>query len=310
MIRINLAKKRGAARKARPGFRLPVGVPVAVALAVLVGTGGYFGRNFLRNRPVKEVPKVQVKAPAPADTPFTPSTYSKADIVEDVVREVAGERAAGKARALDLPYADLSFLEKVNYEVLFARNVFSMLARTFPSGIGLRSLDLENFQTLYAVGLGTSRELVSSTFIALKTEKLELLPQPFSYITSNNGDGYRFVVTCKINFGLDLADPFQASDRLPGRDDLPLLTKRIVRIGDSTGVTFRGAPQQTQAEKIGGYRRFHYRLSGKTTYSDFVKFLLALYEARVPCAFRKVDVKALSGSAVDVGLQMILTVRE
>ncbi|MBN1760225.1 MAG: hypothetical protein JW863_17995, partial [Chitinispirillaceae bacterium] len=270
----------------------------------------YLGWHLIQNRstpPVKEA----TREPAPAAKPFKPSTYRKADIVEDVVQEVTEERAAGDRRGtLDLPYAELSFLEKVNYEVLFARNVFSMLSRVVPAGIGLRSLEIENFQTLYAVGLGTSRELVSSTFIALKTEKLELLPKPFSYITSNDGEGYRFVVTCKIDFGLNLADPFQASDHLPARDDLPILTKRISRIGDSTGVSFKGTPKQLDAERVGAYRCFHYRYRGRTTYNDFVKFLLALYDARVPCAFRKINLKALDGTAVDVDLQLIITARE
>jgi hypothetical protein len=309
MIRINLAKKRTAARSAAPRVRLPRWILVVVPLLALGGAGGYYGWNFFKNRTPKVEEKAAVSTPAP--TAFKPSTYSKADIVEDVVREVAGERAAAeKQTILDLSYTDLSFLEKVNYEVLFGKNVFAMLARTIPSGIGLRSLELENFQTLYAVGLGTSRELVSSTFIALKTEKLELLPQPYSYITANDGDGYRFVVTCKINSGLDLTDPFQASDHLPSRDDLPLLIKKIGRIGDSSGVTFRGTPQQLDAEKVGAYRRFHYRFKGGATYNDFVRFLLALYEAKVPCAFKKIGLKARSGSDVDVDLQAIITVRE
>jgi hypothetical protein len=313
MIRINLARKRVAAKSAPArSRRLPLGLIITVTTIVLATGGGYIGWQFVHTRtvpaPAASPPTVQSAHPS---APFKPSTYSKADIVEEVVQELADERAATDLHGtLDMTYADLSFLEKVNYEVLFARNVFTMLSRVVPSDIGLRSLEIDDFQTLYAVGMGTSRELVSSTFIRLKTEKLELLPQPFSYITSNNGDGYRFVVTCKINFGLDLTDPFQASDNLPARDDLPILTKRIVRIGDSTGVTFSGAPRQIDAERVGAYRRFHYGFKGRTTYNDFVRFLLALYDARVPCAFKKIDLKALDGSAVDVGLQLLITVRE
>ena len=312
MIRINLARKRVSVRSggSGPGTRIPLWLLITLPSLVLVGSAGYLGWQLLKGRKVSVVTEKPVEK-APAQEPFKPSTYSKADIVEDVVREVAGERAAADRRGtLDLSYSDLSFLEKVNYEVLFAKNVFTMLSRVVPSGIGLRSLEIENFQTLYAVGLGTSRELVSSTFIALKTEKLELLPQPFSYITSNDGDGYRFVVTCKINCGLDLTDPFQASDHLPTRDDLPILTRRIVRIGGSTGGSFKGSPRQSNVERVGAYRRFHYALNGRTTYNDFVKYLLALHEARIPCAFRKIDLKARTGSSVDVGLQLIITVRE
>ena len=307
MIRINLLKKKTPGKKNQSVVRIiRWGVIVCIG-AVILTAGITGGRKLIRQmRSAKKQPVVQ-KPPSS----YKPSTYNRADIVEDVVREISTERAAGrKTRSLDLPYNDLSFIEKVNYEVLYGKNVFALLSRAVPSGIGLKSLEIDNFQTIYAVGLGTSRELVSSTFSALKAEKLELLPQPFSYITSNNGDGYRFVVTCKTLFGLDLTDPFQASDHLPARADLPLLTKKIKRMGSDEGITFREGPIQLNAEKIGAFRRFHYRYRATSTYNDFVKFLLSLHSNKIPCAFKKVDIKARSGSVVDIEAQVIFTVRE
>jgi hypothetical protein len=244
-------------------------------------------------------------------TSFTPSTHKKSDIVEDVVREISDERAAGvKKRSPDMRYEELSFLEKVNYEALFAKTVFEILSRAIPQGIGLRTLEIDNFQTVYAVGLGASREMVSSTFLALKSEKLELLPKPLSYITANAQDGYRFVVTCKTLFGLDFADPFQASDHLARRDDLPMLTKKIMTIAEGAGVKFTGTPATADGEKIGSFRRFSYRYRGTSTYNDFVKFLLDVYTNQLPCAFKKIDLKAQSGNAVDVEVQIIFTVSD
>jgi hypothetical protein len=307
MVRINLAKKGVSKKPDVPRFHVPVRLIAVVMVAATAAAAVVVGIRYLpKVRPGKTGVPV-----AKAPTPFTPSTYKKTDIVEDVVREIASERAAGvNKQVLDLPYEELSFLEKVNYEVLFGKNVFELLSRAVPQGIGLRSLEVDNFQTVYAVGLGASRDLVSSTFIALKSEKLELLPQPLSYITSNNGEGYRFVVTCKTKFGLDLTDPFQASDHLPVRDDLPLLTKKITGIGEDAGVKWRGGPLQLTAEKIGAYRRFHYRYRGTATYNEFVKFLLDLYGNKIPCAFKKVDLKALNGSAIEIETQVIITARE
>jgi hypothetical protein len=277
---------------------------LAVALlAIVVIVGWQVLPRILSRKPQVAVQK--------APSSFKPSTYNKANIVEDVVREISIERSSGKNKSLlDLQYGELSFLEKVNYEVLFGKNVVTLLSRVIPSEIGLKRLEVDNFQTVYAVGLGTTRELVSSTFIILKQERLELLPQPFSYITSNNGDGYRFVVTCKTKFGLDLTDPFQASDHLPVRDDIPLLTRKIIRMGNDAGVTFKKDFRQVHAEKVGGYRRLHYENSGITTYNDFVKFLLDLYEDKVPCAFKKIDIKARSGTKVAVAVEVIFTARE
>lgn len=307
MNRINLLRK--SAKRSSPSFSLKLpSWAIGLLIAALVIPGGIiFGLKVLPKRTI--VKKVSVpKEPSP----FKPSTYtSKASIVEEVVREVGGERSAGsKTRILDIPYNDLSFLEKVNYEVLFAKNVVTLFNRVVPAGIGLRSLELDNFQTLYAVGLGNTAELVSSTFLALKSEKLELLPQPFSYITSNSGDGYRFVVTCKMNLGLDLSDSFLVSDDLPARDDLPLLTKKVVTLGEADSIKFIGTPQQIEAERIGVYRRFHYAYKGTSTYNNFVQFLLSLYNNKVPCAFKKIDIKARTGTTIDLEAQVIFTVRE
>lgn len=307
MVRINLLNNSSHRAVRSSGISIPPPVLFgAVALVAVVGIG-FVGTKILKSFSTKKKAPVAVEQP----TSFKPSTFKKTDIVEDVVREISQERKTGrKPQQLDMSYGELSFLEKVNYEVLYAKNVFSLLSRVVPAGIGLRSLEVTNFETLYAVGLGTSKELVSSTFLELKNEKLELLPKPYSYITSNNGDGYRFVVTCKTGFGLDLTDPFMASDYLPSRDDLPMLTKKLIRIGDENGVRFKGAPEQTDAEKVGVYRRFHYRYNGSTTYNDFVKYLLALHAGKVPCAFKKIDIKARDGSAVTLEAHVIFTVRE
>ena len=308
MIRINLVKKSTHKEPIGIRFSFPRWLIIAVVIVTIALLGGIGGKYLLQKISSAKTPHPVVQT---QPSSFTPSTYKKTDIVEDVVREVARERASeGRGQQLDLHYNDLSFLEKVNYEVLFGKNIFSMLSRAVPLGIGLKTLEVDNFQTVYAVGLGTSRELVSSTFIALKSEQLELLPQPYSYITSNNGDGYRFVVTCKATFGLDLTDPFQANDYLPTRDDLPMLRTKIIRMGKETGVFFSGKPTKISAEKIGAYRRFHYRFHGTTTYNDFVKFLLKLHTNKVPCAFKKVDLKAQSGSKVAIETQVIFTVRE
>lgn len=307
MVRINLAKKSVPKRSNLPRFHVPVRFIVVLMAVATMAAAVVVGIRYLPKIRPKKTEAPVAKAP----TPFVPSTYKKTDIVEDVVREIASERAAGvNKQVLDLPYNELSFLEKVNYEVLFGKTVFELLSRAVPQGIGLRSLEVDNFQTIYAVGLGASRDLVSSTFIALKSEKLELLPQPLSYITSNNGEGYRFVVTCKTKFGLDLTDPFQASEHLPVRDDLQLLTKKISGVGEKAGVKWRRGPLQLDAEKVGVYRRFHYRYRGVATYNEFVQFLLDLYGNNIPCAFKKVDMKALNGSAIDIDAQIIITARE
>jgi len=306
MNHINLLRKSGKKNRAVSLPSISPAVLVIIIAAVVVPLGIV---AVLRLIPKKaSAPQI---AATPAPSPFKPSTYSdKSSIVEEVVGEIGSERAAkSNQRQNILPYTDLSFLEKVNYEVLFAKNVFAMFSRAVPAGIGLKTLEIDNFQTLYAVGIGNTRELISSTFIALKSEKLELLPKPFSYITPNDGEGYRFVVTCKIANGLDLADPFQANDYLPSRDDLPIITRKVKTIAQKDSVFF-GEPKQLDAERIGLYGRFRYQYSGTTTYNNFVKFLLSLHTEKVVCAFKKIDMKARNGSEVTVDTEVLFTVKE
>ncbi len=310
MVRINLAKK-SISKKERRRFRFPLRLIIISATVAAGAVSVTLGIRYLpKSKPQKtEVPTTAV--PTPTTLPFTPSTYKKTDIVEDVVREVAQERTvkAGKA-ALDLPYSDMSLLEKVNYEALFAKKVFELLSRAMPDGIGLRTLEVDNFETVYAVGIGATRESVSSAFIALKKENVELMPRPLSYITSNDGEGYRFVVMCKTKFGLDLSDPFQASDHLATRDELSSLLKKIADIGEAAGMRWHEKPVRLSAEKVGVYKRFLYKCRSKTAYSNFVKFLLDIYSGRIPCGFKKVDMKAISESAVDIGMEILITVKE
>jgi hypothetical protein len=308
MIRINLLRKSSQKRVRTTTVRIPWRIILVVVAVAALGGAGVAVWKFLPRTTKTAVAPPVVQTPP---TSFTPSTHKTADIVEDVVREISEERVAGvRKNTSDMPYEDLSFLEKVNFEALYAKKVFEILSRAIPQGIGLKLLEVDNFQTVYAVGLGHTRELVSSAFLALKAEQLDLLPQPLSYITANGNDGYRFVVTCKTQFGLDFADPFQASDHLARRDDLPMLTKKITTVAEAAGVSFPNTPTSLDAEKTGAFRRFYYSYRGTANYSDFVKFLVGVHENRVPCAFKKITLKARTGTMVDIEALVIFTVRD
>lgn len=308
MIKINLLKHAGAKRTKTNcisyGKRWGIlGGAILLVVAVL-----FFGLRFL---PEKRPVTTSVLVGKRDTTSYKPSTYSKANIVEDVVREISDERSVNLKRGLlAMDYNDLSFIEKVNYEVLFGKNVFALLGRCVPPGIGLNTLEINNFQTMYAVGSSTSRNLIAATFEALKAEPLDLLPQPFSYITPDKKNGFRFVVTGKTHFGLDLADPFQASDHLPARADLSILLKRITQQSAQDTVHLLENLKEMGAEKVGVYRRLQYRYRATATYAQFVQLLADLYAQKIPCAFKKVTIKAKNGVSVEIDAELILTLRD
>lgn len=319
MIRINLLKKN-ASKKNAPKKAIPfrkIGVVFAVVLLVgcLSGAVYYFAvinKSALNNLIVKIVKKEAPVAVAPVAAPrYNPLPPVKSNIVEDVVKEVdESKEKPGSRGVLDITYLEMSFAEKINYEVLFGKNVFEILSRAVPVGVRLKSLELDNFQTVYAVGLGDTKELISSTFNSLRQGKFELLPQPYSYIKTNGVRGYRFVLTCNANLGLDLGDPFQATDYLLTNDDLPTTIVKISKIAQADGFKLNSEPQKLSGEKTEGFSRYVYSFNGSSTYRDFVGFLQHLYREHVPCALKKVEMKAAGGQTIEITAQFLFTTRE
>ncbi|MCX7727035.1 MAG: hypothetical protein N2053_09330 [Chitinispirillaceae bacterium] len=320
MIRINLLKRfsKETVKKRKGTSFLP---KIAVAFSfILLLFAGY--KVFVIIKPQIQIPSKKMLTNVKKEditqkttTSFLPSTSKKkSNIVEEVVREITEERGiSGQNRnrgEIDLPYEELSLLEKINFEVLFGKRMFEIVSRSIPLGIGLKTLEITNFQSMYAVGLAKTKEEVSSVFITLRSEKLELLPQPHSYITSNNGEGYRFVVTCKSRFGLDLSDPFMATDNLPARSDINIILAKVKNIADSIKIGLKRDILSMGGEKVGIYRRFTYQFKCVTSYSKFVGFIVELYNRRVPIAFKSIKMEALNDSAIDIRSEFLLTTKE
>ncbi len=305
MIRINLLK-RTSRKKARQSVKVSPVVPVIILVVIFLGTGGYFGYKMLPGllKPAKKPKPVVATVTVPPPVPV----HSGPNMIEEVVKEVGEEH--NEQRKLNIPYAEMTFLEKVNYEVVFGKSVFQLLSRAIPSGIGLKLLEVDNFMTVYAAGIGQTRDLISSTFGALKSENMEILPQPHSYITSNGSKGYKFVVTCKTNFGIDHSDSFQPWEHIGTRDDIPFLLKKITDISVANKVRFSRKPSKISAEDVGLYRRYIYNFRGKSDYRSFVSFVLGLYNEKVPCSFKRVALKAGDGAIIDIDLEILLTLKE
>lgn len=307
MIRINLQKKPSARKKVEkkqfPVKKVMVSVLIIAFIAGL-GGGGYY---YYKSIPQKTVSKTTVTQVAK----YNPLPQDKSNIVEEVVKEVNQSQAhTGTGGMLDIPYQEMSFGEKINYEVYFGKKVFELISRSFPSGIGLKSLEVSNFQTIYAVGVGGTKEIVSSTFTTLREGKVEILPQPYSYIKSNGGKGFRFVVTCKADFGLDLTDPFKPLDNMQSRDDLQKVLKHVNNQAAQDGLKIKSKPELVSSEKVGVYSRFIYNISGSGSYLDFVKFVMDLYKKNQVCAFKKVEIKALGDGTVGITAELLFTMRE
>jgi hypothetical protein len=300
MLKINLIKSKNG--KKRPARRPIPKKPIVISILALIvfGSGAFFWVNF-QGKTGKPV----AKSSLPED--YQGSTPSSGKAIEDVVKEVNAQRSSSPG-LLDIAYNDMAFNERVTYEVLHTKKVLEMLSRTFPEGIGLRKLEISKFQTVYAVGLGDTKELIGQTFNSIRKEQVELLPKPYSFITSD-GKGYRFIITAKTNYGLDFADRFQAIDHLVSREFLSDQLKKVEKVALRNDINLKSEFKQQEVEIVGGYRRYIYEMKAECVYKDFVRFVMDLYNEQIPCAFKEISINALVGSTIGVDAQMLITVK-
>lgn len=300
MLKINLIKSK-TRKKGSAQSSIPIKLIVLSTLTLIALGGGVF--FWVNSQGGKSKPVA--KSPVSKDYQSSPPSPHKA--IEDIVKEVNSQKSASPG-LLDIAYNDMAFNERITYEVLHTKKVLEMLSRTFPEGIGLRKLEISKFQTVYAVGLGDTKEIIGQTFNSLRKERVELLPKPYSFITSD-GKGYRFIVTLKTNYGLDFADRFQAIDHLVSREFLTDQLKKVEKIALRDDINLKSEPKQQDMELVGGYRRYIYKFKAECTYKDFVRFVMDLNSEQIPCAFKEIAINALVGSTIGVDVQMLITVK-
>jgi hypothetical protein len=328
MIRINLANSSGASSKKKTGRAVkekksssvrPVFLVLLLILAV--GVGAYYVMEYLKDMERQQPVKASLPPPVPKAeaTPATkPSSLVKTNMAENVVKEIEGDSriattpTSTSASRLNATYLEMSDPEKINYEVLFGRNVFDMIARCSRPGIGFGSLELENFQAIYASGSGMSRQMVQDMFTAYKNEKGELMPKPLSYIKDddNSKGNFRFVITFQPRYGNSVDDPFQAIDHIGFKGSIPQLLRTFSRLAGENNYKITAQPRQISTERAGSYRRITHKVSGTSTFGDFHKFVVALHNEKVPCAFKKISMKPIKDEIVRIDAEILFTVRE
>jgi hypothetical protein len=307
MIRINLLKQPASRRKQARVF--PVRALVLSLTAVLAVAGIGWGVHWWlqRAKPV-EKPKAIV-----ADTTFVPTSRTTRAIVEDVVRDAADSQLVlNETGLLSLPYADLSFEEKVNYEILYARNVFEMLGRTVPRDVGIETLALDSFSMVRAYGVGDSREIVARVLSGFRREKATILPKPLTTVSNASTGGFVFRVTMQTAFGLNLKDPLvdPSLASLPTRKGVTDEVKRLEAVLASNGVALARPLAMASGTKLEKYRRLRYAAEATCSYDNFVRAIGAIYDQRIPCAFEKLQMVAQSPGSVRVTATLVFTTKE
>jgi hypothetical protein len=305
MIRINLLSDRD---KGREGGRRNVLRAAAVLAAVTLSVGvGLTVVGIVRS--LNEPP---TQEPVVAEEDYRPSTYAKSDIVEDVVDdEQQDELILEESGLLKLPYSELSFEEKVNYEWLFATQVFELLGKAVPPEVGLQSLVLDSFKTIRAVGLGESRRIVSRIFKKLEQGRVSILPRPRTRITSADEGEYRFAITMEAEFGLNTkaAEVDLGLSAVPTRSGLDYQVHRFTETAEETDIQLTADLKVVERTKLSRYRRFVYRMKGVAAYEDIVAFASALNRRSIPCAFEYLRLIAQAPGMVKIEAEILFTTR-
>lgn len=305
MIRINLLSDRDTGHKGERRNVYRVGMILAAALLCVGAALTVVGILRSLNRPTIEEPIV-------ADEDYQPSTYAKSDIVEDVVDdERQSDLILEESGLLKLPYCELSFEEKVNYEWLFATQVFELLGKAVPPEVGLQSLVLDSFETIKAVGLGKSRRMVTGIFRELEEGRVEILPRPHTRITSAGDGEYRFVIAMEGEFGLNTKAPEVdlGLARVPTRSGLDYEVHRFKETAETSDVQLTEDLKVVERTKLDKYRRFVYRMKGVAAYEDFVAFAFNLNRRTIPCAFEHLELIARAPGMVAIEADILFTTR-
>ena len=325
MIRINLAKTPGSkpARAPKPvkvkvravkSGRGPMGTIVVLILLAAAGGGVYYYITYMKPAAEATVTEKHIAKSLPPPLPkedkkaAKPSSQVRSNMVEDVVKELSDEETAARNK-LDTPYEQMPLAEKINYEALFAKNVFEMISRCMSPGIRLKELTVEDFQLISASGSG-AREMVEEMFASFKSQRGEVLSKPRSYIKTGEGGSFAFVIEQRPNFGMQVSDPFQMLEHITFKEGLSLTLRSFSRLAGDCNFKMSAAPSQLSVEKAGDYRRVVYKAVGMSTYGDFHKLVRTLYNEKIPCAFKKISMVPVKDEQIRVTAEVLFTVRE
>jgi hypothetical protein len=303
MIQINLlktaVKKKPRKRKFSPNTVVKIYSAIGIVLAL---TCIFFVMKYFKGPLFKTKQQLTVK------DDYTPSTFTDPNTVEETVRDLNDANDKLKQSGFkDIPYSQMSFIEKVNYEICFAKNVCDLLTRTVLPGVDFKILQAGSFNSFNGTGICSSKDNIIMLLKSLKNERVEILPKPQTIIRKNI-NGYQFTIACTNEFGLNTVAPFfLGPDDLPEYEDLEFLLKKMVTTAEDDNVTITSGPKRIDAFLRGDYRQFRYHISGTSTYPNFVAYINNLYNRQIPCAFEMFTITALNEISVKIEADIIFT---
>ncbi|MGA2508165.1 MAG: hypothetical protein ABSF80_11895 [Chitinispirillaceae bacterium] len=325
MIRINLLK--GASprlgRSAVPvALLIRIGIAVVAGLVIIVVGAGLM-RWFLA-RPHTGQNAVVATAPQPAPeknvAPEKPTAVVPLPAPEKKAASEKAKPAPENKTILEppaqspvepTPYQMQSHSEKVNYEIAFTNKVLQTLTNAvFPKGVEFSSLSIDSFTTVSAKGFKVSKENVNAIFKNLRRERFELLEPPLSFIEPDPVRDFDFQFTGTVLFNADSAGAFQPAGHLVPAKNLQSMVTTFLKTAAGNRLIVRHGLVRKAAATSDEFRQFVYHCSCSGAFRDFVKFVLEVNKAHLPCAFTAVQIKVRTKTVIDVSTDIIFTTRK
>lgn len=302
MIRINLLQQPQRKRPRRFQFsRRYIVILCCVSTVVIAVVAGWYGKKKFLTKSGREQ---EVTRDVAVVKPDISHTLAVEDIVRDLDEKTDKLKRSGY---LNLPYEQLSFIEKINYEIHFAKNIIEVLAQTVKPGVDFRTIEAKEFKTLWGQGLSNSRDDITYLLTSLRDKNITLRPKPHTHIVRKR-DYYQFTLSSVCAFGLDLGAPFLvARSDIIEDEDISFVIKNIVAIANETSVNFTSGPKQYDKHAAGNYKRYRYTFTAVSSYNNFVLFVGTLYNRHIQCAFERFRLTAKTDTTLKIDADIIFT---
>ena len=149
-----------------------------------------------------------------------------------------------------------------------------------------------------------NRESLGRLFSGLPQEIFQLDSTPRSFITSARNAHYRFHLESRVSFHgrpSDTADLTAQPTNGPGHgEQVSSKVSAFSGLLKWNSLTMSKPPTRLSTDTTGEYRRSRYFLAGSGTLPDFIAFIRAAHEARLPCAFRSLHLLAAGDGKVSI----------
>lgn len=241
---------------------------------------------------------------------YNPSTHLSKNVIEETVRdnESYGDKI-DKNGVLRLPYKDLAFIEKVNFENHFAKSVIDLLYRNVTSGVDFRGISFSEYKNISGNGRANSRSIINDVFKRLRNDGVTFMPKPHTTITKLE-EGYSFVIESAYSPGLNLTSQFKVyKDDFPDYDDVDIIIKRIIDACGEGGLHLSSGPARNNAEVKNDYRRLTYKMTCSGSYRSFANFINKMYQQQIPCSVKSASLKAVKSGSLRINLELMITTK-